>query len=118
MIPDSLKCLWDAREAAAAIVTFTQGKTATDYAESELLRSAVERQFGIIGRALAQFEKVDPTTAGQIPNLRNIVRFRDTLIHDYAIVDDDIVWRIVQEDLPRLRRLVEKLLDADDHHTA
>ncbi len=107
MIPDSLKCLWDAREAAAAIVTFTQGKTATDYAESELLRSAVERQFGIIGRALAQFEKVDPTTAGQIPNLRNIVRF-----------DDDIVWRIVQEDLPRLRRLVEKLLDADDHHTA
>jgi len=118
MIHDSLKCLWDAREAAAAIVTFTQGKTATDYAESELLRSAVERQFGIIGRALAQFEKVDPTTAGQIPNLRNIVRFRDTLIHDYALVDDDIVWRIVQEDLPRLRRLVEKLLDADDHHTA
>jgi len=118
MIPDSLKDLRDAREAAAAIVTFTQGKTATDCAESELLRSAVERQFGIIGRALAQFEKADPATAGQIPSLRNIVRFRDTVIHDYAIVDDDIVWRIVQEDLPRLRRAIGKLLDADDHHAA
>jgi uncharacterized protein with HEPN domain len=113
MIRDPLKYLWDASEVAAAITEFTQGKTAAEYAESDLLRSAVERQFEIIGEALAQFEKTDPTIAGRIPNLRSIVGFRNILVHGYAIVDDDIVWRIVQEDLPRLRQAIDQLLTAE-----
>lgn len=110
MIRDKLKYLWDAREAAAAIMSFTQGKTAADYSGSHLLRSAVERQFEIIGEALAQFERIDPATARRISDLRGIIGFRNILVHGYAIVDDDIVWRTVQDDLPRLRAVIENLL--------
>jgi len=44
--------LWDARESAAAILEFVASKTFEDYASDRLLRSAVERQFEIIGEAL------------------------------------------------------------------
>lgn len=44
--------LWDVREAAGAILEFIAGKTFEDYAGDRLLRSAVERQFEIIGEAL------------------------------------------------------------------
>ncbi len=44
--------LWDAREAAAAILEFVASKTFEDYASDRLLRSSVERRFEITGEAL------------------------------------------------------------------
>ncbi len=111
---DPRKYLWDARDAADAIASFTQGKTAADYAESDLLRSAVERQFEIIGEALAQLAKRDSAMAKQIPELRSIVGFRNILMHGYAVVNHEIVWRTVQEDLPHLRTVLDALLGAED----
>jgi uncharacterized protein with HEPN domain len=44
--------LWDAHRAALAILEFTRSKSYDEFAENVLLRSAVERQFEIIGEAL------------------------------------------------------------------
>ena len=44
-----LKHIWDARFAAESIIRFTAGKTRDDYLNTEILRSAVERQFEIVG---------------------------------------------------------------------
>ena len=38
---------------------------------------------------------------------RRIADFRNRLVHDYLGVDLDIVWKIVKEDLPELKRVVE-----------
>lgn len=43
--------LWDIAQAAASIRSFTAGKSLADYLADELLRSAVERKFGIVGSA-------------------------------------------------------------------
>ena len=69
-----------------------------------MLRSAVERQFEIIGEALGTLARVDATIAARIPELRDIVAFRNILIHGYAILDRARVWRVVEDDLPRCRR--------------
>jgi uncharacterized protein with HEPN domain len=50
---DARALLWDVRTAAEAIVQFLDGVTAETYAGSRLVHSAVERQFEIIGEALA-----------------------------------------------------------------
>ena len=49
--------LWDARDSADAIAEFVTGRTLNDYLADRMLRSAVERQFEIVGEALRQLEK-------------------------------------------------------------
>ena len=44
--------LWDAREAIDAIAVFTSNRAREDFQQDLMLRSAVERQFEIIGEAL------------------------------------------------------------------
>jgi uncharacterized protein with HEPN domain len=75
-----------------------------------MLRAAVERQFEIIGEALAQLASCDAAEAARISEHRRIIAFRNILIHGYADVDDRLVWDIVETRLPLLRREVDGLL--------
>jgi uncharacterized protein with HEPN domain len=79
--------LWDAHRAALARLEFTRGKSYDEFAESVLLRSAVERQFEIIGEALSQLSKVDPKLAAKVPHLPRVIAFRNILVHGYAAID-------------------------------
>ena len=56
-----------------------------------MLRSAVERQFEIIGEALNQAEIEQPDLTMLIPDLRRIVGLRNRIIHGYDSVDDQLL---------------------------
>jgi hypothetical protein len=60
---ETLKYPHDIQRAAAALAGFTAAKTFADYASEAMLRAAVERQFEIIGEALAQPAKRDAALA-------------------------------------------------------
>ena len=60
MRPESRKYLWDALQAADRIVRFTSGKSLAAYESDKLLRSAVERQFEIIGQPCVTSADTDP----------------------------------------------------------
>jgi uncharacterized protein with HEPN domain len=81
-----------------------------EYQSDVLLRSAVERQLEIIGEALNQALKHFPELADRISESRQIIAFRNRLIHGYATIAADVVWAVVTGDLPRLRAKVEQLL--------
>jgi uncharacterized protein with HEPN domain len=70
----------------------------------------VERQFEIVGEALNQLSRTAPDLAAQVPDSARIIAFRNILIHGYAIVDDEIVWRATQENVPALRAALDALL--------
>lgn len=108
---DARAYLWDIRQATDAIMRFVDGLDAVAFAEDELVYSAVERKFEIIGEALGQLSKVDPGLAQRIPNMRDIIAFRNILIHGYAGVEHRRVWDIAQRSLPGLRTVVEELLE-------
>jgi uncharacterized protein with HEPN domain len=103
--------LWDISEAARAIVQFVEGIDAVTYAESELIHSAVERKFEIIGEALSLLSKIDFVTASRIPDSRQIIAFRNVLIHGYAVVEHDRVWNVIKQSLPNLAAVVTALLN-------
>ena len=103
--------LWDVREAALAIQSFTTGMDAAAYAANPMAQAAVERKFEIIGEALNQLSKLDAAVTARIPDLAQIVAFRNQLIHGYATVNVSTVWNISQTALPALRDAVQGLLD-------
>lgn len=103
--------LWDVREAARAIQAFTEGLDTKAYVGSELVQAAVERKFEVIGEALNQLAKLDAATAARIPDVPQIVAFRNQLIHGYATINPSTVWNIVQNALPGLLVAVQQLLD-------
>jgi uncharacterized protein with HEPN domain len=107
---DERAFLWDVRNGTDAILGFVRGRTLDDYRADLMLRSAVERQFEIIGEALSQLGKLSPQLVQQIPDIRRIIAFRNLLIHGYAVVDHQIVWRTITEKLPDLRARVERMV--------
>jgi uncharacterized protein with HEPN domain len=111
---ESRKFLYDIGEACRRISDFTEGKSYDDYERDLMLRSAVERQFEIIGEALNQLHRVDADTAEQIPEFQRIIAFRNILIHGYAALQHHTVWGVVEGDLPALSDRVESLLSLSD----
>lgn len=103
--------LWDVRESALAIQTFIAAMDAASYAANEMAQAAVERKFEIIGEALNQLAKLDAALATRIPDLPQIVAFRNQLIHGYATVNVNTVWNVAQNALPPLLGAVQVLLD-------
>ena len=78
-----------------------------------MLRAAVERQFEIVGEAMARLARIDETVAARISGYRRIIAFRNVLIHGYADVDDRLVWDVVERSLPTLVEELTALLDED-----
>ena len=76
-----------------------------------LLRSGVERQLMIVGEALNRLKKIEPTIASQITDSRQIIAFRNILVHGYDIVRNEVVWGILESDLPTLIDEVSELLE-------
>ncbi len=110
MQPEVRAYLYDLRKACTLIESFVAGKTFEDYRTDALLRSAVERQFSIIGEALNQMFRVAPELKGHISEATDIIGFRNWLVHGYASVSDEIVWGAATSRLARLQREIEHLI--------
>jgi len=102
--------LRDADHAAGLAQDFVQGRTRDDMATDALLRSGVERQLQIVGEALSQLARLDDELASKIPDLSDIVGLRNILVHGYAKVNLDRLWRVLHEDVPTLRLQLQALL--------
>lgn len=116
MPPRDLRAyLFDIAEACQHIEDFVGDASIDDYRQAAFLRSAVERQLEIIGEALNQALRYHPTLADRINDTSRIIAFRNQLAHGYASIVDDVVWDIVESNLPALRERVSALLlELDD----
>ena len=82
-----------------------------EYQNNKLLRRGIEREIEIIGEAMSRILKIAPEL--QIENARQIVDTRNWVIHGYDKVDDVVIWGIVSNHLPRLKKEIDNYLDKE-----
>jgi uncharacterized protein with HEPN domain len=96
------------RDALADIASYTApGRDA--FFASKMTRDAVVRNIEIIGEAVKRLPASLTEREPQIP-WKNIAGMRDVIVHDYFEIDDQIVWSVVERELPKLREAIERLL--------
>ena len=102
------KYLFDILFSIEAIEGFLLNVDFLDYQNDLKTKSAVERQLSIIGEAVNKLIKEDSDI--RLQNAREIVNFRNRIIHSYDTIDDSIVWAIKTNHLPILKREIKKML--------
>jgi uncharacterized protein with HEPN domain len=94
--------LADVQQAIAHIQDFTLGMTHESYQSDLRTRRAVEREFTIIAEALSRIAHISPELRQRVDSVRQIANFRNIIIHEYDVLDDDYVWKTVQDFIPIL----------------
>lgn len=96
------------REAIAKIEKYTKGGRAL-FMEDTMIQDSVVRNLEIIGEAARNLPVDLRKSYPKVP-WRSITGMRNVLIHEYFGVDLDIVWKVVAQRLPVLKRHVSAML--------
>jgi uncharacterized protein with HEPN domain len=98
---DDLVFADDIRAAIARIQSYLDGVDEAAFQESTLIQDAVVRQLEVIGEAARRLSSSFRAAKPDIP-WKDLIGMRAKLAHDYMIVDIQVVWDTVQQDLPDL----------------
>lgn len=96
-------------ESVEAIEEYVSGLREPEFRKNSQVRDAVIRRLEIIGEAVKRIPSLIRDEYPKIP-WKDVAGFRDVLIHDYFLVNIDHVWGVVRRDLPKLKRMVVKML--------
>lgn len=114
MLPEGrdIALLWDMREACRAVAEFTAGGKYSRFENDKLLRSAVERQFLILGEAARQVSGEFREGHPELP-WRGLVGLRNVLACEYGEVLVERLWLFAMQRVPELLSVLDKLVPAD-----
>jgi len=102
----------DILESGNAILDFVEGLSFEDVCDDRKTYSAVIREFEIIGEAVG---KLPESLRERRPDVewQDIKDFRNLLSHEYFGVDLEIVWKIIEDDLPTLMDAVREIIGTE-----
>jgi uncharacterized protein with HEPN domain len=83
------------------ILSFTQGTGRTEFPADPMRYDATVRNLELVGEAATHVPESVRLNHPEIP-WRMIIATRNQLIHGYLGIDDDVLWSIVQTDIPAL----------------
>lgn len=108
-MPRDQETLIDIVQAAQRVIRFTQGVSRTELESNEEKQAAILYQLTIIGEAT---KRLSPDLRNQHPTIpwKQMAGMRDIVTHHYDEVDPDVVWDVVQDDIPRLLMMLAPLL--------
>lgn len=95
-------------EAINYIESFIEGRVKDDLYNDPMLRFAIERQLEIIGEAANHLSDELKLTNPEI-EWRKVIAFRNFIVHEYFGIDLELVWDIIANKIPPLKRVVERM---------
>jgi uncharacterized protein with HEPN domain len=99
------------------IMNRTEGVSADSLSGDDTLKRAIVRSLEIVGEAT---KKISGDLKEKYPQVerRSMAGMRDRLIHDYFGVDYELVWDVVQNKIPGLRKAIEEILRKEENSTS
>jgi uncharacterized protein with HEPN domain len=105
--------LLDILNSARLVQQFVQGIDREDLARDMMKQYAVVHGIMIIGEAARRVSQEFRDKHPELP-WQNMIGMRSRIIHNYDEVDLDIVWHVVESEIPKLISLVEPLVPPDE----
>lgn len=102
--------LEDIRLAADDVVRYAEGQDQRSYLADDMRRAAIERQLITLGEAMTQLAKEFPNEAAKVDEWREVISFRNILVHRYRTLDHALIYSIIQEKLPQPRNRAAALI--------
>ncbi|MCL1910511.1 MAG: DUF86 domain-containing protein, partial [Kiritimatiellaeota bacterium] len=96
----------DIREAVDKITRYTTGMNEAEFAANDLTVDAVIRNIEVMGEAASKLSDDFVKTHADTP-FRQMTALRNRLIHGYFGVSLPILWRVVQDDIPMLKKTLK-----------
>lgn len=101
--------LFDILESSRTALEYMRGKTWEEFSKDPLLQDAVVRRLEIIGEASGRVSNETQKKYSQLP-WQAMKGTRNRVIHEYDSIELDIIWDIIQNDLPHLASELEKII--------
>jgi len=101
--------LLEIASAASYLIKHTHAMSFETYSEDKTLRFAVERNFIIIGEAMACLRRDFPDVSARF-EASPIISFRNFIVHEYWSVDHKEVWSTLKTKVEPLQNLVTGML--------
>jgi uncharacterized protein with HEPN domain len=98
-------------DAIGAIETYVAGGRAT-FMRERLIQDGVIRNFEVIGEAASRLSPA-LRDATDVPWAK-VIAFRNRLIHGYWSIDLQLVWDVIEHELPPLKAAVTRMLAAPE----
>ncbi len=96
-------------ESAQKALVFVQGKSRSHYDQDEVLQLALLHLIQTVGEAARniseEYQQHHPEIAW-----KPIMGIRHRIVHNYADIDDEVIWKTVTDDLPVLVKILERLV--------
>jgi uncharacterized protein with HEPN domain len=104
----------DILNAIIKIESYIAGVSYNEFCESPMIVDAVIRNFEIIGEAA---NKIQSDIRDKYPAVewRQMIGFRNILIHDYFEIDVESVWDTIRNNLPVLKMHIEAAYQEEKH---
>lgn len=103
-----LKYFADLQRALTELEQMIAGTTLEEYRDKLILRRAVEREFILIAEVVTRIRHHFPATKDRLDRIAPVTGFRNLLVHEYELVDDELVWRISVQHAPVLHREIDR----------
>ena len=102
----------DILESGSAILDFVQSMSLEDFCDDRKTYSAVIREFEIIGEAVGKLPESFRERRSDV-EWQDVKDFRNLLSHEYFGVDLEVVWKIIEDDLPVLMDAVREIVGTE-----